>query len=259
MLAPCLNAAAGHVARWPKNQSSRAPPTCPMRRPYLVGSHDGRAVRQRLLLRGSKVVINHEGQANAAATISGAGVARRPDSNQPGPGGKTADSLYYGGEYKKYKAYFRWSVPGLRRRRHLRAAFAPRYRSPLVVSRRPHPTRRLPCWRTSRACPCQPVCRGAARARTWTEVGPPLSLAGHRLENYRTKSYGFPAMRVFKTRTFCRSMKRSGLADPALWAAVLEMTHGLIDADLGGQVVKKRVALPGQGKRASVRTSTQAN
>jgi hypothetical protein len=61
-------------------------------------------------------------------------------------------------------------------------------------------------------------------------------------------------MRVFKTRTFCRSMKRSGLTDEALWAAVLEMTQGLVDADLGGHVVKKRVALPGQGKRGGART-----
>jgi hypothetical protein len=61
-------------------------------------------------------------------------------------------------------------------------------------------------------------------------------------------------MRVFKTRTFCRSMKRSGLTDEALWAAVLEMTQGLVDADLGGHVVKKRVALPGQGKRGGAKT-----
>ena len=61
-------------------------------------------------------------------------------------------------------------------------------------------------------------------------------------------------MRVFKTRTFCRSMKRSGLTDKALWAAVLEMTQGLIDADLGGHVVKKRIALTGQGKRGGART-----
>lgn len=61
-------------------------------------------------------------------------------------------------------------------------------------------------------------------------------------------------MRVFKTRTFDRSMKRSGMTDRALWGAVLEMADGLIDADLGGHVVKKRVALPGQGKRGGART-----
>jgi hypothetical protein len=61
-------------------------------------------------------------------------------------------------------------------------------------------------------------------------------------------------MRVFKTRTFSRSMKRSGMTDEALWYAVLEMARGLIDADLGGHVVKKRVALLGQGKRGGART-----
>lgn len=42
--------------------------------------------------------------------------------------------------------------------------------------------------------------------------------------------------------------------DAALCRAVLEMERGLIDADLGGGVFKKRVALPGRGKSGSVRT-----
>ena len=49
-------------------------------------------------------------------------------------------------------------------------------------------------------------------------------------------------------------MKKSELSDADLWAAVEEMDQGLIDADLGGDIVKKRVALPGQGKRGGVRT-----
>ena len=49
-------------------------------------------------------------------------------------------------------------------------------------------------------------------------------------------------------------MRKAGLSDPALLDAVLEMMLGLIDADLGGHVVKKRVALPGQGKRGGART-----
>nr|WP_263469118.1 type II toxin-antitoxin system RelE/ParE family toxin [Stenotrophomonas sp. CFS3442] len=32
------------------------------------------------------------------------------------------------------------------------------------------------------------------------------------------------------------------------------MEGGLVDADLGGGIFKKRVALPGRGKRGSVRT-----
>ena len=60
--------------------------------------------------------------------------------------------------------------------------------------------------------------------------------------------------RVFKTRAFARSAKKVGLTDSALWSAVEEMSHGLVDADLGGGVLKKRVALPGQGKRGGART-----
>jgi hypothetical protein len=60
--------------------------------------------------------------------------------------------------------------------------------------------------------------------------------------------------RVFKTRHFSRWVRKSNLTDAVLCAAVNEMLAGLIDADLGGDVVKKRVALPGRGKRGSART-----
>lgn len=49
-------------------------------------------------------------------------------------------------------------------------------------------------------------------------------------------------------------MKKAGVTDVALWGAALEMSQGLVDADLGGHVMKKRVALPGQGKRGGART-----
>ncbi|NCO19497.1 MAG: type II toxin-antitoxin system RelE/ParE family toxin [Gammaproteobacteria bacterium] len=61
-------------------------------------------------------------------------------------------------------------------------------------------------------------------------------------------------VRVFRTRTFTRWMKKAGLTDEALAGAVSEMVAGLVDADLGGHLVKKRVALPGQGKRSGART-----
>lgn len=60
--------------------------------------------------------------------------------------------------------------------------------------------------------------------------------------------------RVFKTRHFNRWMRKCELTDAALCMAVNEMTAGLIDAELGGDVVKKRVALPGRGKRGGART-----
>jgi hypothetical protein len=47
---------------------------------------------------------------------------------------------------------------------------------------------------------------------------------------------------------------REHLIDRDLSAAVQEMANGLIDADLGGHVMKKRVALQGQGKSAGART-----
>ena len=37
------------------------------------------------------------------------------------------------------------------------------------------------------------------------------------------------------------------------------MQTGLIDADLGGGIIKKRVALPGRGKRGSTRTLLVTN
>ena len=65
--------------------------------------------------------------------------------------------------------------------------------------------------------------------------------------------------RVFKTRYFARWMRKTDLADSALCAAAIEMVDGLIDADLGGGVVKKRIALSGRGKRGGARTLVATN
>jgi hypothetical protein len=65
--------------------------------------------------------------------------------------------------------------------------------------------------------------------------------------------------RVFKTRTFARWSRKAGLGDAALRAAVDEMAAGLVDADLGGRVYKKRLPLPGRGKRGGARTLVGAN
>lgn len=65
--------------------------------------------------------------------------------------------------------------------------------------------------------------------------------------------------RVFKTRHFARWSRKAGLLDDALCVAVSEMVRGLIDAELGGGVVKKRVPLPGRGKSGSTRTLVATN
>ena len=56
-------------------------------------------------------------------------------------------------------------------------------------------------------------------------------------------------MAIYKTRWFDRWARKQGLTTPSLCAAVREMTKGLFDADLSGNLFKKRIARPGQGKR----------
>ena len=54
-------------------------------------------------------------------------------------------------------------------------------------------------------------------------------------------------------------MRKTELTNEALRQAIQEMANGLLDADLGGHVLKKRVALPGRGKRGSTRTLVATN
>lgn len=65
--------------------------------------------------------------------------------------------------------------------------------------------------------------------------------------------------RIFKTRVFERWMQKTDLSDELLVNAVAEMQRGLVDADLGGGVFKKRIALPNRGKSGSVRTLIATN
>lgn len=51
-----------------------------------------------------------------------------------------------------------------------------------------------------------------------------------------------------------RLTARQGLTDSRICSAVDEMNQGLIDANLGGGLFKKRIAMSGQGKRGSWRT-----
>ena len=65
--------------------------------------------------------------------------------------------------------------------------------------------------------------------------------------------------RILKTRPFNRWLRKTLLDDNALLKAIDEMERGLVDADLGGNVYKKRVALPGRGKSGSTRTLIATN
>ena len=61
-------------------------------------------------------------------------------------------------------------------------------------------------------------------------------------------------MQIYKTKDFNKWADKEGLTDTVLYAAVVEIEQGLVDANLGGQVYKKRVALGGRGKSGGVRT-----
>lgn len=61
-------------------------------------------------------------------------------------------------------------------------------------------------------------------------------------------------MRLFKTKWFHRWATKEKVSDTRLREAVDEIQQGLVDADLGGHVLKKRIALAGRGKSGSVRT-----
>jgi hypothetical protein len=60
-------------------------------------------------------------------------------------------------------------------------------------------------------------------------------------------------VRIFKTRTLAKFTRRNGIADASLIDAVDRAMRGLIDADLGGRIIKQRVARSGQGKRGGFR------
>lgn len=61
-------------------------------------------------------------------------------------------------------------------------------------------------------------------------------------------------MRVFVTRQFGRFARSERMADDRLCVAIARAESGLIDADLGGGLIKQRVARPGQGRSGGYRT-----
>lgn len=64
--------------------------------------------------------------------------------------------------------------------------------------------------------------------------------------------------RILKRKDFERWQSGEKLSDAALCEAVQEMESGLVDADLGGFLYKKRVARPGGGKSRGYRTLLSA-
>lgn len=60
-------------------------------------------------------------------------------------------------------------------------------------------------------------------------------------------------MQVFKTKWLVRWTRREGIADRSLREAIERAERGLVDADLGGGIIKQRVARAGQGRSGGYR------
>lgn len=61
-------------------------------------------------------------------------------------------------------------------------------------------------------------------------------------------------MRVFKTKLFSRRAKEMGIEDSVLFHAAKEIEQGSFEANLGGNIYKKRIALGSRGKSSGART-----
>ena len=61
-------------------------------------------------------------------------------------------------------------------------------------------------------------------------------------------------MRVFVTKVFARFARKERLDNGRLCEAIKRAERGAIDADLGGHLIKQRVARPGGGRSGGTRT-----
>ena len=61
-------------------------------------------------------------------------------------------------------------------------------------------------------------------------------------------------MRIFKTKWFTRFARRERLSDEALVEAIARADGGLVDAELGGHLIKQRIARSGQGRSGGYRS-----
>jgi hypothetical protein len=60
-------------------------------------------------------------------------------------------------------------------------------------------------------------------------------------------------VRIFKTKWLARFARRERIADKDLSEAIERAERGVIDADLGGGLIKQRVARAGQGRSGGYR------
>ncbi len=61
-------------------------------------------------------------------------------------------------------------------------------------------------------------------------------------------------MQIFNNAWFRRFIRKEKISAKMLWDAVARAEKGQIDADLGGGVIKQRIARPGEGKSKGYRS-----
>jgi hypothetical protein len=61
-------------------------------------------------------------------------------------------------------------------------------------------------------------------------------------------------LRIFKNAWFGRFARREKIKDAVLKDAIARAERGIIDAELGGGVIKQRIARPGQGRSGGYRS-----
>ncbi len=59
---------------------------------------------------------------------------------------------------------------------------------------------------------------------------------------------------VYKSKPFARFARKARITDAELWKAARLANEGVMDADLGGGVIKQRIARPGEGKSGGSRS-----
>lgn len=60
-------------------------------------------------------------------------------------------------------------------------------------------------------------------------------------------------MRIFKNKWFTRYVRRENIDDASVCLAVARINQDVADANLGGGVIKQRIARPGDGKSGGFR------
>lgn len=61
-------------------------------------------------------------------------------------------------------------------------------------------------------------------------------------------------VRILATKLFARFARKERIEDEQLWEAITRAARGLIDAELGGSLIKQRVARRGSGRSGGYRT-----